>query len=47
MMWRQCAAVLLLMLGVSSAWAGWQLIAETRESILYMDLDTLEKMAAL
>ncbi len=40
---RQIAAVIILMLGLSSAWAGWQLIGETRESILYIDLDTMEK----
>ena len=42
-MQRQILAVFMLMLGLSNAWAGWQLVAETRESILYIDLDTAEK----
>ena len=42
-MQRLFAAVILLMLSMSSAWAGWQLVKETREYILYIDPDTLEK----
>ena len=44
---RQIAAVIILMLSQSSAWAGWQLSGETRESILYIDLDTIEKNGSL
>lgn len=44
---RQIAAIFILMLGLSNAWAGWQLVAETRESILYIDLDTAEKNGSL
>lgn len=36
-MQRYIAAVIILMLSASSAWADWQLLKETREYILYMD----------
>lgn len=31
----------------SPAWAGWQLVSETRESILYIDLDSAQKNGQL
>jgi hypothetical protein len=46
-MQRLFAAVIMLMLSASSAWADWQLLKETRDYILYIDPDTLEKSGNL
>ena len=42
-MQRRFAVLILLMLSASSAWADWQLLKETREYILYIDPETVQK----
>ena len=44
---RLFAVALTLMLSTSSAWADWQLLKETREYILYLDPDTVQKNGSL
>ena len=42
-MQRRFAVLIFMMLSASSAWADWQLVKETREYILYIDPDTVQK----
>ena len=46
-MQRRFAVMILMMLSASSAWADWQLLKETREYILYIDPDTVQKNGSL
>jgi hypothetical protein len=46
-MQRRFAVLIFMMLSASSAWADWQLLKETREYILYIDPDTVQKNGGL
>jgi hypothetical protein len=39
------ALIFTLLLTAANAWAGWSLVQETREGILYVDRDSAEKTA--
>lgn len=44
-MMKQRCLLLILLMAAANAWAGWTLVQETREGILYVDRDDAEKTA--